>query len=75
MATKCDMVVDVEWKTDHLEKEEHGYIERWVIPHDVYNDADGETADLNMVLCDYLSEETGWSVVSWTFVEERPAIA
>lgn len=70
MAKKCDMIIDVEWDAEH-DEEALCPSERWVIPYDAYNDSDGETADLNMVVCDYLANESGWLVAGWSFVEYR----
>jgi hypothetical protein len=70
MSKKCDMIIDVEWDAEH-DEEALCPSERWVIPHDAYNDADGETADLNEVIGNYLTKETGWMAVDWTFIEYR----
>jgi hypothetical protein len=72
MSKKCDMIIDVEWDAE-CDEEARCPSERWVIPHDAYNDADGETADLNEVISSYLSQETSWLVAGWTFIEYRTA--
>jgi hypothetical protein len=63
------MVVDVEWETDGDLEALAGLKTRWVIPWDAFNDADGESADVNMCVSDYLSDETGWLVNDWDEVE------
>jgi hypothetical protein len=73
MSVKRDLVIDVEWETDGDLEALESLETRWVIPHDAYNDDDGETDDLNMVVCDHLSEESGWLVADWTFIEYRTA--
>ncbi len=50
MVDNRDLVIDVEWETDGDLEALESLETRWVIPYDVYNDADGETDDLNMVV-------------------------
>jgi hypothetical protein len=69
MVDNRDMVVDVDWETDGDLEVLESLERRWVIPWDAFNDADGETADLNMVICDYLSDESGWLVADWNEVK------
>jgi hypothetical protein len=74
MVDNRDMVVDVDWETDGDLEVLESLERRWVIPWDAFNDADGETADLNMVICDYLSEQSGWLVADWNEVGQRAAV-
>jgi len=73
MAVKKDLIVDVEWETDGDLEVLEDLETRWTIPYDAYNDADGEAADLNMAVCDYLSDQSGWLVADWSFIEEVDA--
>jgi len=62
-----DMTVRVEWDTDG--EVVKGLSTLWTIPAGAFSDADGESADINGCVCDYLCDESGWLVADWEEVE------
>jgi len=62
-----DMTVRVEWDTGG--EVVKGLSTLWTIPAGAFSDADGESADINGCVCDYLCDESGWLVADWEEVE------
>lgn len=65
---KRNMTINVTWEINDESDVDAETI--YVIPHDVFNDADGETADFDIVICQYLAELTGRFPADWEVIED-----